>query len=100
MWSLATEQKKGIDALSSNVATPQAIDPNYLPGFVWTRQFGFRAVKNYKKAAFGMAAENPQLLYSTALAADTPYAVTRWSWRERRQLQCRQRTIARRRPCC
>ncbi len=75
MWSLATEQKKGIDAFSSNVATPQVIDPNYLPGFVWTRQFGFRAVKNYKKAAFGIAAENPQLLYSTALAADTPYAV-------------------------
>jgi hypothetical protein len=75
MWSLATEQKKGIDAFSSNVATPQTIDPNYTVGFVWTRQFGFRVVKSYKKAAIGFALENPQLIYSTSLAADTPYAV-------------------------
>ncbi len=75
MWSLATEQKKGIDAFSGNVATPQTVDPNYVPGFVWTRQFGFRMVKSYPKVAFGISVENPQLIYSTALASDTPYAV-------------------------
>jgi hypothetical protein len=75
MWSLATAQKKGIDTISGNVATPQTIDPNYLPGFVWTRQFGFRAVKSYQKFAVGISMENPQLIYSTSLAADTPYAV-------------------------
>jgi hypothetical protein len=55
--------------------TPQTIDPNYVPGFVWTRQYGFRVVKNFNKAAFGVSAENPQLLYTASLAGNTPYAV-------------------------
>jgi len=75
LWSLTTEQKKGITSDSSNVGTPQTIDPNYVPGFVWTRQYGFRVVKSYPKFAFGAAAENAQILYSATLAGDTPYAV-------------------------
>ena len=75
MWSLATEDKKGISNLSGDVMTPQTIDPNYVPGFVWTRQYGFRVVKNFDKAAFGIAAENPQLLYTASLAGNAPYAV-------------------------
>jgi hypothetical protein len=75
MWSLATEGKKGIGSNPSDILTPQTIDPNYVPGFVWTRQYGFRVVKSTDHAAFGVAVENPQLLYSAALAGSTPYAI-------------------------
>jgi hypothetical protein len=75
LWSLATEDKKGIVSSPSDVLTPLTVDPNYVPGFVWTRQYGFRVVKNYQKFAFGIAAENPQLLYTATLAGNTPYAV-------------------------
>ena len=76
MWSLATEQKKGIDAFSSNVATPQAIDSNYLSDLYGPVVSNLKCREELKKVAFGIAAENPQLLYSTALAADAPYAVS------------------------
>jgi len=75
MWSLATEDKVGISNDSSDILTPLTIDPNYVTGFVWTRQYGVRVVKSFKHAAFGIAAENPQLLYSASLAGNTPYAV-------------------------
>jgi hypothetical protein len=75
MWSLATEDKVGISNASSDIMTPLTIDPNYVTGFVWTRQYGFRVVKSFNKAAFGVAAENPQLLYTATLAGNTPYAV-------------------------
>jgi Skp family chaperone for outer membrane proteins len=75
LWSLATEDKKGISNLSGDIMTPQTIDPNYVAGFVWTRQYGFRVTKTFGHAAFGIAAENPQLLYTTSLAGNTPYAV-------------------------
>jgi hypothetical protein len=74
-WSMATEGKKGISSAVGNTLTPLTIDPNYVPGFVWTRQFGFRAVKNFNKFAIGVAAENPQLLYTASLAGNEPYAV-------------------------
>jgi hypothetical protein len=75
LWSLATEDKKGISNLSGDIMTPQTIDPNYNAGFVWTRQFGFRVTKTGKHAAFGVAIENPQLLYTGSLAGSTPYAI-------------------------
>jgi hypothetical protein len=75
LWSLATEDKKGISNLSGDIMTPQTIDPNYVAGFVWTRQYGFRITKSFEHAAFGIAAENPQLLYTASLAGNTPYAV-------------------------
>ena len=75
LWSLATEDKKGISNLSGDIMTPQTIDPNYVTGFVWTRQYGFRVTKTGKYAAFGIAAENPQLIYTASLAGNTPYAV-------------------------
>ncbi len=75
LWSLATEDKKGISNLSGDIMTPQTIDPNYVAGFVWTRQYGFRVTKTWKNVAIGVAAENPQLLYSASLAGNTPYAV-------------------------
>jgi Skp family chaperone for outer membrane proteins len=75
LWSLATEDKKGISNLSGDIMTPQTIDPNYVAGFIWTRQYGFRVTKTFNKVAFGIAAENPQVLYTASLAGNTPYAV-------------------------
>jgi hypothetical protein len=75
LWSLATEDRKGISNLSGDILTPQTIDPNYVTGFVWTRQYGFRVTKTFKTVAFGVAAENPQILYTASLAGNTPYAV-------------------------
>ena len=63
MWSLATEDAKGLSNFSGDIKTPQTIDPNYSVGFVWTRQFGFRVTKSFgDKFAVGIAAENPQVL--------------------------------------
>jgi len=62
LWSLATEDKVGISNLSSDILTPQTIDPNYNAGFVWTRQYGFRVTYTAPKFAIGIAAENPQVL--------------------------------------
>jgi hypothetical protein len=75
LWSLATEDKKGISNVSGDIMTPQTIDPNYVVGFVWTRQYGFRVTKTWDHFALGVAAENPQLLYTASLAGNTPYAV-------------------------
>ncbi len=75
LWSLAAEDKKGISNLSGDIPTPLTIDPNYNVGFVWTRQYGFRVTKTWNHAAFGVAAENPQLIYTASLAGNTPYAV-------------------------
>ena len=75
LWSLATEDKVGISNISGDIMTPQTIDPNYNVGFVWTRQYGFRVTKTAKHAAFGVALEQPQLLYTASLAGNTPYAV-------------------------
>ncbi len=75
MWSMATEGKQGIPSSPSDILTPLTIDPNYVPGFAWARQYGFRVVKSFDHAAIGISAENPQLLYTASLAGNTPYAV-------------------------
>jgi hypothetical protein len=62
LWSLATEDRKGISNFSSDILTPLTIDPNYNAGFVWTRQFGLRATFTAPHFAFGVSAENPQVL--------------------------------------
>jgi len=62
LWTLATEDKVGLSNLSGDIMTPQTIDPNYNAGFVWTRQYGFRVTYTAPKIAFGLAAENPQVL--------------------------------------
>ncbi|HVJ09173.1 MAG TPA: hypothetical protein VM554_12395 [Acidisarcina sp.] len=63
MWSLATEAKKGLSTLSGDVASPQTIDPNYVTGFVWARQYGFRVTKKIGNSFFmGASVENPETL--------------------------------------
>ena len=74
-WSLVAENRKGITTAASNVALPNQIDPNYVTGLVWARSGGVRLTKSFKNASFAVSAENPQLLYTAALAGNTPYAV-------------------------
>lgn len=59
MWSLVTEDKKGIANRSE--LPPLTIDPQYNVGFSWARQYGFRAVQDFGgKFALGIAIEAPQ----------------------------------------
>jgi len=74
-WTLAMEGKVGITTAASNQALPTMIDPNYVAGLVWARMGYFRLTKAFPRAAFAVAAENPQLLYTATLAGSTPYAV-------------------------
>ncbi len=62
MWSLVTETRSGLSPRSE--ATPLTIDPNYVPGFSWERQYGFRVVKEVKPRELwlGVSAENPETL--------------------------------------
>ena len=58
-WSLATENKKGIFNRQEDI--PLVIDPQYVVGFSWARQYGFRVVKDFGgKFALGFAVEAPQ----------------------------------------
>ena len=61
MWSLATETTKGLD--NGTEILPAVIDPQYVAGFVWTRQYGFRVTKNFgNKFWIGASAENAETL--------------------------------------
>ena len=60
-WSLATETTNLL-ARGSEIL-PGTIDSQYEAGFVWTRQYSFRVVKNFDKLfAFAVAAENAETL--------------------------------------
>ena len=59
MWTLATENKKGIANRQEDL--PVQIDPQYVVGFTWARQYGFRVVKDFGgKFALALAVEAPQ----------------------------------------
>ena len=59
MWTLATEDRKGINNRQENL--PMMIDPQYVVGFTWARQYGFRVVKDFGgKFALGLSVEGPQ----------------------------------------
>jgi hypothetical protein len=61
MWSLATETTKGLD--NGTEILPAVVDPQYVTGFVWTRQYGFRVSKNFGNTFFiGASAENAETL--------------------------------------
>jgi hypothetical protein len=61
MWSLATENRKGIE--NRTELPPLTIDPQYNVGFTWARQYGFRVVKDFGgKFAVGVAVEDPQAM--------------------------------------
>ena len=59
MWTLATENRKGIN--NRQEWLPMMIDPQYVVGFTWSRQYGFRVVKDFGgKFALGLSVEGPQ----------------------------------------
>ena len=59
MWTLATEDKKGIMNRQENL--PMMIDPQYVVGFTWARQYGMRVVKDFGgKFALAASIEAPQ----------------------------------------
>src|SRR5882762_5920420 len=59
MWTLATEDRKGIN--NRQAALPMMIDPQYVVGFTWARQYGFRVVKDFGgKFALAFSVEGPQ----------------------------------------
>jgi hypothetical protein len=61
MWSLATETTKLTQNRSEIL--PQVIDPQYVAGFVWARQYGFRVSKDFgTKMSVAVSAENAQIL--------------------------------------
>jgi hypothetical protein len=58
-WTLATETKKGM--LNRQEDLPLVIDPQYVAGFTWARQYGARFVQNFgSKFALGFSLEGPQ----------------------------------------
>jgi len=59
MWTLATEDRKGIQ--NRQELLPMMIDPNYVVGFTWARQYGFRVVKDFGgKFSLAASIEGPQ----------------------------------------
>lgn len=59
MWTLATEDRKGIQ--NRQELLPMMIDPNYVVGFTWARQYGFRVVKDFGgKFTLAASVEGPQ----------------------------------------
>jgi hypothetical protein len=76
-WSLLTLSKKGIPYITSDEDIPLTIDAQYVPGFVWARQPGLRAVKTFDKGLFSIAGalENPQTNYYTGPNGLAPSAL-------------------------
>jgi hypothetical protein len=73
MWSLVTETKHG--AAPGTEMPPQVIDPAYLVGFSWARQYGVRATQQLPHGVtLAASLEESQMLFSTAgtTAANTP----------------------------
>lgn len=63
-WSLLTLNSKGITPRSELL--PPSIDAQYVPGFTWARQPGFRIVKDWDKTWWlGLSLENPQTTFNT-----------------------------------
>ncbi len=59
MWTLATTDKKGIQNRQEDL--PMQIDPQYVVGFTWARQYAFRVVKDFGgKFAIAASIEAPQ----------------------------------------
>jgi hypothetical protein len=76
-WSLLTLQKKGLGFTTSNIAFPETIDAQYVPGFSWARQPQFRIAKMFDADLFGAAlsVESPQTNYYTGPNGLVPASV-------------------------
>ena len=70
MWSLATENRKGIN--NRQETSPLMIDPQYIVGYTWARQYAFRVVKDFGgKFALAMSIEGPRLLSADGFSTVT-----------------------------
>jgi hypothetical protein len=59
MWSLATEDRTA--TVNRTEWIPATIDPQYVVGFTWQRDYGLRVSKTFNdKVTFAVAAENPE----------------------------------------
>ncbi len=71
MWSLVTEQKEGLDARTrsgaENANVPMSIDPQYVVGFSWARQYGFRVADTFydNKLSLAVSVEGSETRFST-----------------------------------
>jgi hypothetical protein len=71
-WSLVTEDRKGADVRTE--IQPNTIDPQYLVGYSWTRQPGFRVQQrfgDYNTGAFTIAASAEQAQITSFTANGT-----------------------------
>jgi len=63
MWSLVTEDKKGIENLQEQF--PMMVDPQYIVGWAWQRAYGLRVTKNIgDKFTVAAGIEAPQTTYT------------------------------------
>jgi hypothetical protein len=72
LWSLVTENRRGTDVRTEIL--PQTIDPQYMVGYSWTRQPGFRIQQrfgDYKTGAFTAALSIEQAQITNFTAAGT-----------------------------
>ena len=71
-WSLAAETTKGLTR--GTEILPSSIDPQYVAGFVWTRQYSFRVSKDFGKSVFlGVSAKVPATLSPSGTGLPTNY---------------------------
>jgi len=52
MWSLVTENRRSVDTRTE--IQPQTVDPQYIVGYTWTRQPGFRIQQKFGELKTGM----------------------------------------------
>jgi hypothetical protein len=93
MWSLATEDKKGISNALRRRSHAAHHRPELRCGLRLDPPVRLPRVQELQQGAFGLAAENPQLLYTASLAGNTPYAVLGSAGNQRRQLQRRHQRL-------
>jgi hypothetical protein len=71
-WSLATMYTKGLLPRDENV--PLTIDAQYIVGFNWARQPGFRIVKDFDKTWWlGLSVENAQTTFAGSFPSGAGY---------------------------
>ncbi len=65
MWSLVAETRKGLE--NRTEANPMQIDAQYVVGYSWARQYGFRVTKNFNNKVWaGFSIENNQVIVSAS----------------------------------
>jgi hypothetical protein len=71
MFTLATENKKGVLAGPGAEALPPTIDPNYIVGFNFGRQYALRFAQTFAggKASAAFAVEGSQIVLATTVNA-------------------------------